>query len=154
MTHRLTPERFAEVVKYSPLVSIDLIVRNPAGLVLLGFRTNEPAKDYWFVPGGRICKDERMGEAFARITGEELGVVSDLDQARVKGVYEHLYDKNFAEQPGFGTHYVVLAHEIELDLKIEDLPPDQHSQYRWFTISELLAATDVHTNAKAYFKAV
>lgn len=154
MTRKLTPERFAEAVRLSPLVSIDLIVRNPAGSVLLGLRTNAPAKDTWFVPGGRICKDERIAEAFNRITGDELGVVVDLAQARFKGAYEHLYDENFAGLPGFGTHYIVLAHELVLDCAIDELPPDQHSRYRWFSITDLLTAADVHPNTKAYFEAV
>jgi len=54
---RLGREEFLEVVERAPLVSIDLIVRRGDGLVLLGRRTNEPAKDFWFVPGGRIYKN-------------------------------------------------------------------------------------------------
>ena len=36
---KLDHSTFMEVVKYSPLVSIDLIVRNTQNEVLLGFRT-------------------------------------------------------------------------------------------------------------------
>ena len=55
---------FIEVVKNSPLVSIDLIVRNAQNEVLLGLRNNEPAKNYWFTFGGRIYKNERIAQAF------------------------------------------------------------------------------------------
>ena len=61
---KLNHDDFVEVVKKTPLVSIDLIVENDRNEVLLGFRKNEPAKNYWFVPGGRILKNERIAEAF------------------------------------------------------------------------------------------
>jgi len=51
----------------SALVSIDLIIRNARDEVLLGLRSNEPAKGFYFVPGGMIRKGERLGEAFASI---------------------------------------------------------------------------------------
>jgi colanic acid biosynthesis protein WcaH len=35
-------------------VSIDLIVRDADGRVLLGLRNNRPARDWWFVPGGIV----------------------------------------------------------------------------------------------------
>jgi len=63
----LNEENFSSVIKSTPLISIDLIVRNLKGEVFLGNRVNDPAKDYWFVPGGRIFKDETRAQAFSRI---------------------------------------------------------------------------------------
>ena len=74
MIRILDRESFLEVVRLTPLISIDLVVRDPRGCLLLGLRNNRPAKDCWFVPGGRICKDERLDEAFRRIAHEELGL--------------------------------------------------------------------------------
>jgi colanic acid biosynthesis protein WcaH len=100
---------FLEVVERTPLVSIDLVVQDRAGRVLLGRRTREPAKNTWFVPGGRIRKNETLDAAFSRITAAELGAPLARSQARLLGVYTHLYETNFAEAAGIGTHYVVLA---------------------------------------------
>ncbi|TOB15241.1 NUDIX domain-containing protein, partial [Vibrio parahaemolyticus] len=58
MTQRLDEQTFKLVVASTPLVSIDLIIRNSKRQILLGQRTNRPAQGFWFVPGGRICKDE------------------------------------------------------------------------------------------------
>ena len=55
---RLEPEDFNNVVRLSPLVAIDMIVRSPDGRVLVACRNNEPAKGRFFVPGGRITKNE------------------------------------------------------------------------------------------------
>ena len=74
----LSVEDFAGVVRLTPLVAIDLIVRDSAGRVLLGERKNEPAKGSFFVPGGRITKNETLTAAFRRITRAELGVERSL----------------------------------------------------------------------------
>lgn len=94
MTKRLEFELFKTIVEHTPLISIDLIIRNDKGEVLLGQRLNRPAKNYWFVPGGRIFKDESFEIAFKRITFEELGYQITLDQANFLGVYEHFYNDN------------------------------------------------------------
>ncbi len=49
----ITDDQLLEVIKNAPLVSIDIIVKNKDGKILLGFRNNEPAKNTWFIPGGR-----------------------------------------------------------------------------------------------------
>ena len=60
----LSDDDFAHIVRYAPLVSIDLIVRDLEENVLLGLRANEPAKNTYFVPGGVIRKNETIQEAF------------------------------------------------------------------------------------------
>lgn len=42
----LPDETFKSIIQHTPLISIDLIVRNEAGEVLLGKRVNAPAKCY------------------------------------------------------------------------------------------------------------
>lgn len=147
----LTPGQLIDVIRLTPLVSIDLIVRDPQGRVLVGLRTNRPAQDCWFVPGGRICKDERLADAFQRVSRTELGVALEITRAHFRGVYEHLYSDNFAGVPDLGTHYIVLAYEIQLDAPLPELPADQHEAFRWFSVDELLSTPGVHENTKAYF---
>ena len=146
---RLPLRQFLEVVERAPLVSIDLIVRDGAGRVLLGRRSNRPALGWWFVPGGAIRKDETLDAAFAWIVRDELG--ARREQARFLGVYEHFYDDNAGGAPGFGTHYVVLGHELRVD-SLPQLPPEQHNEYRWFGVDELLHDAGVHDFTKAYFR--
>ena len=114
MPKLLSRTDFKTVVQLAPLVSIDLIIRDPEGKVLLGRRNNEPAKGYHFVPGGRILKNERIQDAFARILKTEVNYEASLAATRFLGVFEHFYNSNFANEPGFGTHYVTLAYEIKV----------------------------------------
>lgn len=150
MAQRLDLNTFKTVVASMPLVSMDLIIKNSQGQVLLGLRTNRPAQGYWFVPGGRICKDETFDSAFQRLTKVELGSDYSLDQARFIGVYQHLYDDNFSGSD-FSTHYVVLGYQLALDLSLQHLPSEQHQNYQWWNVEDLLASDLVHDNTKAYF---
>ena len=146
----LSPELFQTVVASTPLVSIDLIIRNKAGDVLLGLRKNRPAQGYWFVPGGRILKDESFHKAFSRLVYDELGCSMNIDQARFLGPYQHFYrDSVFGED--VTTHYVVLGYMLEIDLDINVLPVQQHQDYRWFSVDEILESETVHQHTRDYF---
>jgi len=147
----LSAADFSTVIRSTPLVSIDLILARPDGAVLVGRRQNEPARDFWFVPGGRIRKDERLDDAFRRLLKAETGLAGDRGGARLLGVYEHLYDTNALNEPGFGTHYVVLGYRIEVPADVTITGDDQHGEFRWRLPADLLADPFVHANTKAYF---
>jgi colanic acid biosynthesis protein WcaH len=149
---KLSHDELAEVVRLAPLVSLDLIIENSAGKVLVGMRNNEPAKGFLFVPGGRILKNERIADAFERIIKEELGIDADYRDAEFIGAFDHMYDTNFARQPGFGTHYVVLAHRIKIDDEAGITADDQHSELLWLDKDELLNNEKVHPYTKAYLE--
>ena len=64
------------------------------------------------------------------------------------GLFEHLYDD--AVFDGLSTHYLNLAYEVELPA-LQELPKEQHDDYRWFTLEELMQREDVHAYVKDYF---
>ena len=48
--------------------------------VLPGWRNNLPARNYWFVPGGRIYKDESIRNALLTISARVMsGVFSPVE---------------------------------------------------------------------------
>ncbi|MBT4123945.1 MAG: GDP-mannose mannosyl hydrolase [Candidatus Pacebacteria bacterium] len=145
----LDKDTFSTVIQNTPLISIDLIVENKKGQILLGKRVNEPALGYWFVPGGRIFKDESLDDAFSRTVRDELGLALKRSDAVFDKTYEHFYKNNVFDDK-FCTHYVVLAHKI----KIDKLPMlnNQHSDYKWFEVDELLQNKNVHKYTKDYFR--
>lgn len=146
----LNDEYFQTVVQNMPLVSFDFIIKNNAAHILLGKRKNRPARGYWFVPGGRICKNESFADAFKRLTLAELGQNFSIDEAVFLGAFEHLYvDSVFGSESS--THYVVLAYELSMNHPLDSLPLDQHDKYQWFSINDLLEDNNVHENTKAYF---
>ncbi|WP_447920910.1 GDP-mannose mannosyl hydrolase [Achromobacter aegrifaciens] len=148
----LAQAEFRQAVEMLPLVSIDLLLRDAAGRYLTGLRANPPAQGVWFVPGGRIRKNETLRDALRRIARDELGVpVTELAWTP-RGVYEHFYGTNFAGEAGRSTHYVVLAYEAELSLDISSLPQAQHRSYRWLPAKAIAADPGVHPYTQAYFK--
>jgi colanic acid biosynthesis protein WcaH len=145
-------DSFIDIIAFTLLVSIDLIVQNPKQEILLGKRVNKPAQGFWFVPGGRIYKNETIRNAIKRISQTEIGVdLSDHDPG-LPGATEHMYNDNFLNQPDVSTHYVVLVFVIELENEIMYSPDDQHSGMKWWTVEELLSDNTVHPNIWEYFK--
>ena len=151
IVRRLDNETFADIVEHTPLIAIDLIIKNSEGKVLLGRRVNAPAKDYWFVPGGRIYKNETISEAFSRISFSETGYELLIDNVRFLGVYEHFYENSFYGE-NISTHYIVLGYEVNHDFSMDILPEAQHNTYKILPIEALLQDAEVHPNVKLYFK--
>ena len=135
MSHKrfLSVREFTKVVKNTPLISIDLCIINN-GKILLGKRLNSPAKNYFFVPGGRIYKDEKIQEALKRILKEEIGDFFSYKYKEFLGVYEHMYIDNFLGNKDFKTHYIVLGYMLFCDFDSQiliDKIKSQHSEYIW-----------------------
>jgi len=149
MNTRLNDEDFLRVIAATPLVSIDLIIENEKHEILLGKRLNRPAKDFWFVPGGRIRKNELIASAVERVSREELGIA--IERSELLGAYDHLYEDNFAGRPGVSTHYVVLAYRCRLANGALIKPDEQHSILKWWRPDDLVASAEVHENTKRYF---
>lgn len=150
LVSQLPPARFRSVLDATPLVSIDLVVVR-SGMVLLGKRLNRPAQGFWFVPGGRVFKGERLQNAFRRLTLNELGVELLYESGRSLGIYEHFYnDSIFGEYPS--THYLAIGSLVHLEKPLVNLPKEQHESYRWWSIDEALASLKVHSYTKDYIK--
>ena len=110
----LSEADFTRAVEALPLVSVDWIVLNPAGQMLLGLRRRSPARDWWFTPGGRVRKNEALPDALARVGRDELGLPEDLVAgARLLGAWDHFYpDSGYSDV--VSTHYVNLPYLVRL----------------------------------------
>ena len=125
--HWIPADEWRTIVANVPIVSVDLVIRYDGG-VLLGRRTNEPAKGYWFVPGGRVLKGESRREAVHRIASAELGVAVEIIESL--GAFEHYYDT--ADVSGVDSKQY-LANGYVVDV-IDGAPEadDQHDEFRMF----------------------
>lgn len=154
----LQPEDYINVIANTQLVSIDLIVLNDEGKVLVGKRVNRPSQNMWFVPGSRLYKNETIEEGVKRVSRTELGVEIQRSDTTLINVYDHIYPDNFlgrADKDGvmIPTHYVAIGMRVTIDpaLIVENVFMNQHSSLEWMSISELLARDDVHQNTKNFF---
>ncbi len=151
----LSPDQFSQACAALPLVSLDFCLTRPSPSgpeLLLGLRNNRPAQGWWFVPGGRILKNEKRADALTRVAARELGI-ADIHALKPSflGPFEHFYDDCFAGDNGVSTHYVVLGHRIDVPAGFE-IPgsDDQHEALRWWPIAEALGSDRVHRFTQDY----
>ncbi len=148
---RLPLNCFKQVVQHAPLCAVDLVVVNSQNEVLVGERINAPAKGFWFVPGGRVYKNEKLKQALQRIAKSELGLIlKSLNQTTLLGLYEHFYKDSFFS-PEISTHYINATHVLRLEHHELNLPKEQHGQYRWLGIESLREDASVHQYSKVFF---
>lgn len=153
----LTDDQMRARVRDGLIVSIDLCIQDDRGQWLLALRKNRPAQSSWFVPGGRVRKGETIPQAFERVVRFEFGRDLSYQRAQFHGIYVHYYDDNRWNDPGFGTHYLVLAHRLEVEAGWADIihaetALEQHHQLRWFGVQEALSNAEVHPYTKVYLK--
>lgn len=141
----IPPGEWETIVRNVPVVSVDLVVRHD-GDVLLGKRTNEPARGEWFVPGGTVFKHERLEDAVHRVARDEVGVEITVD--RLLGVYEHFYDEAELDDVG-GKHYVPVGFLVTAEERALS-PDDQHAEVRWFTPP--FDSLELHPYVRAYLR--
>lgn len=161
----LTDRQFADIIKNAPLVSIDLIIRDQEDRVLLQYRPERPAKDCWFVPGGRIRKYESFEDAITRIAKDEIqktfsDIKIDPNKCRLLNIYKHCYkednkyadDTSFPDMKGEDTHYVSIAKEYKISHVGEDrVAEEDNPKWKWWTITDLIGSRSVHKYTQNFF---
>ena len=149
---KLNNKEFKNVIDKTTLFAFDFIVSYKKKILLLK-RKNSPAKNYWFVPGGRVYKNEKMNFAIKRILKNELNVSKKNIHSFKKGsLYEHIYKKdNLFEDQDLDTHYIVQTIIIELK-NINNIKIDvQSSKFGFFLSSEIKKSKNIHQFVKSYF---
>ena len=156
----LSADKYIQAIELTQIVSIDLIILNKQAdstEILVGKRVNEPAKDTWFVPGGRVYKNEILEDAIKRVSKMELGYEINYDETEKLGIYDHIYSNNFGnikDDNGnmINTHYVVIALVCCLETDKLDFEQfkEQHDDCKLMSIDELLERDDVHKYTEKY----
>ena len=130
MVYEFVPEEeYKKIVEHIPIPTIDLVILKD-NKILLVYRNNQPCKNQWFFPGGRIAKNEKLEDAVIRQARDELGM--DIKIERIIGVYDFIVNETPFEGIKTGFHTIPVAFlvspisdkEIELD--------KDHSNFKWF----------------------
>jgi colanic acid biosynthesis protein WcaH len=140
---------FKTVIENTPLVSIDLCLVCD-GQLFLGKRSNEPLKDEWFTPGGRINKNETWQGALLRIAEVELGLSGiAVEDFSLMGMWDHFYSNSAIDQ-NTSTHYVNLPHYLEFKSKPQIILDDQHDTCNWFDLAVVSNNEKFHRYIRNY----
>lgn len=140
---------FKNLVRNAPLFAIDLVILNKKEQILIGQRKNAPAKGYWFVPGGRVFKNESQQNAVKRISKSEVGFEFRLKELKLLGIYDHFYDDSFYNS-NIATHYINATHVLRVEHELLNLPNEQHSTYRWVSLDEFSDDLSIHDYSKVF----
>ena len=152
----LKEKSFKNIVKNSPIAAIDLCILNDCKEILLGKRINDPAKSFFFVPGGRIRKGETLFISTKRILNSEINheiTERDFNKLYLLGVFQHFYDDNFCGNKLFSSHYVVIVYIVPLKILKKSNTAnfnDQHDEYIWYD-KKLRKDLLIHPYCKEYF---
>ena len=153
----LHKESFENIVKCSPIAAIDLCILNDSDEILLGKRINPPAKNFFFVPGGRIRKGESLFIATQRILNSEINYgISEQDFSKFSllGVFQHFYDDNFCGNKSFSSHYIVTTYLVSLrllNIVNSRIFKEQHKEYIWYNKNSNKKIS-IHPYCKEYIK--
>ena len=85
-SHPLTPDEFRDIYSKVPRLTVEVVIRSPAG-VLLTLRDIEPCRGLWHLPGGTVRFGEKLFDAVRRVAATELGI--DVVAAHPLGYIEY-----------------------------------------------------------------
>lgn len=117
---------YNQFLQSMPLACVDIaIVAN--GSVLLVKRNDAPAKDEWWLPGGRVFKNEMMKETAHRKAIEEVGIDCHV------GPIVHTAETIFPDGPnGIPVHSINSCFLLYPKNKIPKINLDSHSsKFKW-----------------------
>ncbi len=115
-------------VRNFPLCCVDVVVRH-RGRVLLVRREEPPSKGLWWFLGGRLLKNERLGEAAKRIARTEAGL--GVDAVRTIGFYEVWFPTGPAPHLADGYHNLLAAILVRPRGEVRVRPDSTMSATRW-----------------------
>ena len=112
-------EDYKKIIENVPICCVDLVILHN-NKILLVFRKNEPAKNKWWFPGGRIYKNEKLKDAVSRKAYGEVGLKIEI--IKKIGVYELMFDKGPFNDLKSGVHGVnicFLVKPVDNNFKIK-----------------------------------
>jgi len=120
---KIQPKLYDKIKKTMPLPCIDLLITHKKSL-LLTLRNNEPGKDLWFTPGGRIHRNESLTETVKRVLSEETGL-QPINITQISTM-SHIWPD---------VHTVTTYYRVKVNT--DKVKPDkQHREHRWINTME------------------
>lgn len=123
----LIPEPlYRQMLEYLPIACVDVAIVAEGSILLLK-RTTPPAEHQWWLPGGRVNKNETLAATAIRKVQAEVGI-----DCQIKGII-HTGETFFPQDcNGVSRHTInicFLAHSLEPEIYPR---LDQHHQaYQW-----------------------
>ena len=141
----INQELYDKILENIPIICVDGIVLNKENQILFLKRLNEPEKDKWWFPGGRVVKNEKLSDSIVRKIKQETSIDSKV--VSIVGITETIFETGPNKIPVHTINVTFLLEIVGGDVQI-DL---DHSEYIWTSdISNL----DLHTELKKILKKI
>jgi len=125
--NNIPQELYDQILQHMPIPCVDVAIVSK-GTILLVKRSDPPAKNEWWVPGGRVLKDEKMHETAARKCLEEVGI--DCHIGPIVHTAETIFPTGPNDIPVHSINSCFLAYPKETVDRIVNL--DNHSyDFKW-----------------------
>lgn len=122
---------YHRVKKQLPILCVDMVVINQNKEILLIKRKNEPLKNFWWVPGGRVHFSESRKGAAVRKLKEECGIVaSPIQEWRTFDFFIPDKEENYTSHT-VSTFFIFSIDTVHVSLD------NQSSDFAWKNIDDL-----------------
>ena len=146
----LPEDIFLFVTGITPIVNVDLLIRNSKKQILLTWRDDGFYEPGWHVPGGIIRYKEKMRDRVKAVAKGELGARVDFDPVPI-AVNEVIHPSRRAR-----GHFISLLFECRLKTELDktmkySARSPKPDQWAWHTVCPRNILS-VHRMYKKYFK--
>jgi colanic acid biosynthesis protein WcaH len=126
-------EIYQAFVANMPIVCVDIFIYCPKRQAyLMVKRSQEPAKEEWWYPGGRMWKGESFEATAQRKCSDEVGI-SEVSIEVLDQVYNTIFPRSAWGCPTQTFNVIALAVlDKDQEAKLDPL----HEEYRWVPIEE------------------
>lgn len=145
---------YQKILHNIPVLTVDvLLLDRLTHEYVLVKRVNEPLKNVFMTPGGRVFKNESLASAATRICHAETGLsISTLNWSFL-GLFEGMWSENAFNDPSFSTHTVSILFGSRLLIDSSKIVLDKQSS-EW-KLSNILPDTiynSLYATAASSFK--
>lgn len=127
---------YEQIIQHTVIATVDLVIMDSDKHILLCKRSNRPLKWQYYLPGGRINKNETMIQATHRKAKQELGLEIDTDRLIFVWVYDDIFsDSEFGDA---STHCIPVTFTYQLEPEEQYLIQwdNQHSDMGFFSCDD------------------
>lgn len=135
---KIAEKEYKKILSTIPIICVDLLIKKKdqnfsINKFLLMKRVNEPFKGKWWVPGGRVYKNETLSNAVKRKCKEECNLV--VDKLKRVGLIEYIDVKAPFKDIQEGVHVISVVYEVT-PKQGEVVLDEQHEKFDWFSKEE------------------
>ncbi len=127
-TDLIPQDKYDYILENFSSVCVESLIVNENGELLLVKRREEPIKEMWCTPGGRVFKDELLEEAVIRKSKQEVGL--EVKFEKTIGMIETFFEETKKNKRG--THILDFLVLVTYNKNQKITLGAEHSEYGFF----------------------